>query len=894
MPYYFQQRDRVTHNILNYTRVNLNNPLYPIYDINKPVYYFEPSKTSTVVNEYIGNKYLILGYDHLTKTYALTSNAYDNILSLGLGIKFVKKFSEEKNIVINEELVNHQIWIETYNPTTKVFTFHHSSSADFNSIGTGEFVHLRGVEYITGSNFEIIIEKRDTKNGNITAFNDPLGVNLNPSEGLLKFNAFRTSTDVWGKSFFIPNSSSKTCYTTNKIVYSNVTGLLAPSSFPFKSTYWNTASGMPNLTETAKRNKLTITSYNNLTKTYTLSNTYPFNAANYFNQDYFYNNLDTRIYRNNIVKDVTITQINTGSFTFTVDEDVWGFSYTVPTSALTRNYVLDEKIVIPDDTAGNWRMFPKRISNTNNANISSISFIHHYLSTINALPAQDLNNSNYSVPFSIYFKKTNYKYRYFLPTLSSSPKFRQGQPNPNGRWIYSTKTAFDEYDLKIGVLSTVNENKFTEDFSYLLPTGNLRDIQLINESPSLKSIFYSYTEDTALSYFQVGKIEYENNSTNIITIEPFEVTVSGINTLPYTSLPVGSTFGKKIKISDRYLFVVDDFIKNIYVYLLDGTPYAIIPPPTTINGEAINGIIDFCKVVTAHKQYFAYSFKFIRSYDTSYVNGINVYFDTNGAGKFDSIYQINGSSFLPDVLNTEASNISLTTAQDTNTNKITKVLLYVCRPNSLYFLPYKGALEIHDVNTTKSLLQILSLENSLNSSLTGTHIFGSNVSGDVNSFAVTISSNTSDKNIINIFNLNIYSEGILPTTFTYLTATPIKSLSSNEINFGKQLQLFNQQIYDPYIILKEKDEIITTDRLFIGSNNSITVFEKFFNDYITLGSYLSAITFDVYFNGYAVINQNEISYRRLTTYESSYTGVPIIGLAGVPIFTFSGSPLEFL
>lgn len=180
--------------------------------------------------------------------------------------------------------------------------------------------------------------------------------------------------------------------------------------------------------------------------------------------------------------------------------------------------------------------------------------------------------NNFSHPFSLVVKNTYFKYRYFLTHPTSGA--RNFQPNPFGRWIYSRKVAFIEYETNLNYFK-YNFGKIYTDSTLLSGFGIDIDAYKYNivVSDSNKNVIYkklniSNTENfltmSRLRPTLSSTFFSKNSATNII-LRPFDYEFTYKNIDPNTS------FGEKVRMSEKNILVSDSLSGNgrIYVYSIN-------------------------------------------------------------------------------------------------------------------------------------------------------------------------------------------------------------------------------------------------------------------------------------------------------------------------------------
>ena len=193
-------------------------------------------------------------------------------------------------------------------------------------------------------------------------------------------------------------------------------------------------------------------------------------------------------------------------------------------------------------------------------------------SVTSAIIIDPKSRNNFSYPFSLVLKNTYFKYRYFLTHPTSGA--RNFQPNPFGRWIYSKKVAFIEYETNLNYLK-YNFGKIYTDNTLLSGFGIDLDAYKYNivVSDSNKNVIYkklniSNTENfltmSRLRPTLSSTFFSKNTATNII-LRPFDYEFTYKNTDPNTS------FGEKVRMSEKNILVSDPLSGSgrIYVYSIN-------------------------------------------------------------------------------------------------------------------------------------------------------------------------------------------------------------------------------------------------------------------------------------------------------------------------------------
>lgn len=850
--YYFQQKLGRNFIVQNYCRLKYENNTFEI-DLNKPIYYFAPSSSFQSEEENYNKLFFYEYYDHLTSSYSLSYNTFDTSnfnkqLKVG-DFVFVKNICSKKKAQITNINKKVNLSIDNYDHNNKVLTVYPNY---LEGIGPGTV--LRCFENLSASEFFFTVSNVDIVNSTLTGANDPLGFDLSVGEGTVEINTVTLNQDLWLQSFTVPVSTRATrdSSITSRLVTTLTEGLTVTPTTPFKNNQWDVSEGNMSLTEKAKRNKIYIKSYDHTTNTYLLTTLSGNNPINY---TFLYNNLKTRVYRYNKYKETTITNVNTAANTFTTLNDLWSASYVISPTGIPFNYVLDEMLTITDDTAGTWKIFPKLKQNV--TYFDNLTAIYNFLSGKNVLPFTDTGSlSNYSVPFILYYDVTKFVYRYVLSADPGTPKGRCG----GTRYIYSNKPAFNEIKPKIYYLSC---------YPITIKEINLNypaiDSFLFSKPNSFKIITNYNFSNLYTIPFRVKYVECDNdfNQTLSNIIEPFDESNATVDII---NLPLSSTFGKKITVSDNHILIVDSYTKVLYSY---GNSSSLTP--VQVNGYSdynillsafnFNSIINFGDNLTCVADSLDTVFAGTFSYDLTSNPGIfhdGIFFGkifTNKRVKQISYFLSTEFEHSSSSNNTnKVSNIFLTRAQDAKTKKYSKILLFASRPDNTYFSSNSGIVEVYEPIYSKSLSYIFK------NSLSG-YKFGSQIQVNENLFVTTLSSSTN--NLVKFYELSCYNTGVYSTTGTntftlHFTSYETQSLSGNN-NFGKYIHAFNQLYLDPYVAYKNfNNEILTTDRVYIVSDNNLHIYEKFINSYLPLTSLnVNLEKLNCCFNNFVSISSNK-------------------------------------
>lgn len=727
--------------------------------------------------------------------------------------------------------------IRSFNKTAQTFNFYQAQSSLMNSLLSGNFntereVFLSGfiydaINYTPGIIFPFLVKvlSRSGLDGEIgydpiEGLTSPLLFNLLSADdtynvGHVQFNSITVSQELWGKSYYVPASSAKFNYTTTSLVSTNIAGLKAPEEFPFiVSSYairpygqpsaltgtpitWDMSNGAATLTTLAKDKKIYLSSYDHTTQTYTVSAVFPWIWQYGYDSLFFYPLLKTKVYRNNRVKDVIIKSVQYQNGTFTTFDDVWGESYENPVSAIERNYILDKQKVVTDSAAGTMKIFRKDASNSNLILSSCFDVIYPGLSTnsitlssycrtypfFNGNIIRDKGElSGYSIPYALYFKQQNFKYRYYY----------DNPDDPPARWLYSKKNAFTEYQFQTIPLTSValpfvadtlySNNAQNLYYAYYHPYPNL------NYDYNIITYAHTVTSNTNIPY-RVGSKMYDKDGVEINSVLYVPLSVNfgeppGLHVTTYDLLCAAtsgnSTFGKYVAVagnefSTGHVTIVDPYTKDIHVYLKNNFgglyPYTIIPYVSccfitpSLSLSSIN-VVEIGKniksKVSDEASYVAVDYKYEHwDYPGIYHNLIVVYKlahtsivpFTGITRKPPIIYTYN--SYVDPELNFANNNSEITSMEflivDNETKKSgIRKLLAVGRAFNTYYSPYSGTVEIHSYDNGKGKTAVIQNYRS-------NYYLGTEIDCDTNLVAVTLSAkNSNNKNLVNLYTLSSY------------------------------------------------------------------------------------------------------------------------------------------
>jgi len=965
MPYYFQMFKKRDLYVQTNVRAKLDSNGVPLqFDTDqKPIFSFFPAANGILEYPTRQTYIPICQYNAPTKTYvtpisSITKFMVDNhVLQTGLSA-FITKGRATSGARITNVQLNAAAYIDSYDNNTRVFTFTNAYSAVLSAIGTGENFALRFSDYFIPTPFYVVVKKRDTTNGNITATQDFIGQSYGSPAQYQNFDitTFQVDRDLWGASYTSVNPLTSRAYTTSLTGTVTLNGIKAPSQSPFVSSRWNVSNGYLGLTKQAKRNKLYITAYNSSTKTYTLSSVYPFTAGNSYDTSFFYNGLSTTVYHNNRQKQIVVGGINTTLKTFSASREVWGSSYTVPTSAIRRNYVLDLTIPVVDSTSGDWHMFKGN-------RMQELALSTIYCDTVNrCLCAQSTQLirdtgalSGYSKPFNLIADTKSYRLRYRTPASGGLP----------ARWINDKKTAFTEYSVNIATLtstiintanytltanydaSVARDNYYTQvtfagqtktaaittyPVSHNIYSANNTLLQVTQLYPLTTNVPFSYTEQgfinnynalSSLSFVSVsgggsggiyngvyyptsnivnGKRVYKNYYSSVLFFDSSNWAIRptinyDTDTLYYAPeaalaypwqsaawvLSTGdapapvvtelrSTYGSKTSQTTNTTYVLDAGRGMIYAYNKYGNQSSFI----NIRDFTYNGILDpylefydICATSTGRADdtdYIAVSLKYKDTFDPSlsyYDVQVFVASSTIAGVKLFSL----DSSTLPHLAsqtnaNRDTAMFISSNGHAANNGKPNLAMLYIARANNTYYSGCTGVIDIISLNNS-AYLSCIYLNNSYFKTkypaLTN-YKFGAAIAASQNSFFYTISSPTDNtKNIVE------YCQITGNTINAQYRFAPTSILSSSENNFGKYLNAYGTLNNNPYNDLSI-GYVTDTDRLLVGGDTNMNVYEKYFSSFLPLSSVAAKNTKCLaYYTNVIGYSGNRVNFYALST-----------------------------
>lgn len=688
------------------------------------------------------------------------------------------------------------------------------------------------------------------------------------------------------------------------------TSKILPSFFPFKTSVYDISQGLNTLTKEIKRNKIPITSYNPLTRTYTLSN---------INIDFsnFYVSLKTRVYRKDIFREVIIQKVNPVNKTFTTTTDEWakGFNNTNPSEF----FVLDEQIKVLDETAGTWRLFP--ISNTSlTTDIEYINeFGHNIALNGNMLPVKDTSfsqNINYTQPFNLYTKTSRYVDRYFLPTKQLWRQ-RQNQQNSKGRYVYSQKPAFVEFnEVYVAPVSSkiVTNFNYENDTDSKIVNSNIYNKVVLNYRTAANQIVID-TPTTRVYQIQLNSFCQQlgliPNDFSTTKASPLSVTNLGVvqaNPLLYSN---NTKWGIDFGLSDDNLVVGSPDNNQIHIYGLDYQdlptcylnvmPLSVITPPLSVfkntlrveslTGYGTNTVIDSRYKRKSSIDFVATTFK--ARLNNKIENIIEVFSLNNFSLPFKPClfkreFHI-VDSLIPHLSSNTAdtnhiSKLGFIIDSDVNSDKI--VIVAAQRPNVIY-KGKKGIIDLYGCSesTPVKLLGILNSDNSSLSATPGVN-FGVDFSGELGSLCVSVSANNKSQIEVFDFDYNVVASTVSDSTtlsgvksnyklnFNILkTDTVLSTDNAADTNFGKNIYFDQALKYDPYY----EDQPLYTNRLFVSNGEKIYVYEEFNNKFLPSKVFSNkSLSLGCYFNNFASISaRGNTKVTTLLTVSAYEVGSPI-------------------
>ena len=924
----------------NYVRAMLDSNGVPLqFDVDtKPIFSFFPA-ASGQLDYTTANTFLpICQYNALTTTYIVASAVTPSMsYSLYPGAPvLITNGKVTSGATITQIQNNAAAEIDTYDKNTHIFTFTESTSSILSAIGTGENFAIRfnGTYPLV---YGVVIDKRDTTNGNITATQDFIGHDIAPgSYTHFDISTFQVDQDLWGYSYTSNNPLTSRCVTSSLTAGFANYGIKAPNKSPFISSKWNTSNGYQNLTQQAKRNKLYITAYNSSTRTYTLSAGYPFTATNSYDSSFFYPGLSTVVYYNNRQKQIIVGSIDTTSKTFVATTEGWSNSYTVPASAAWRNYVLDETISVADATSGDWHIFQGNPMQALSLSATYCDTVTRCLCGLSAQLTRDVGAlSGYSKPFNVITDAQSYRLRYITPPSGGKPE----------RWINGRKTIFAEYITNVATLTStiINTANVTLVNGYnvsiaknnsntqIVCTGQTKtpaittypmtfsiydanntltlNTQLLPLTTSYPGNHVGWTigpisdvdELSGFSFVSVSGSEISNGlwyrTSGTLNNKPvYTVGLLGADVLcfendswvfkapgdvilyyapepdldyPWQSMgwmisggagpapivtEVKSTYGSKICQTTNATYILDAGKGMLYTYAYDAPTASFKNTFLYLPGFYYNNqsnpymeFYDICAAASSHgdgTDYVAISLKYKDSMNPNlWYYGIQVFISdplkfyaspyTNGTRIFSL-----DSTLIPHLTsqtetNRDTSMYMSTNGYASNNGKHNMTLLYVARANNTYYSGCTGVIDVIGLNGYINSVHIGSIYlnntyfNSEHPTLTS-YKLGTCIAANKNSLFYTLSSTTDNaRNIVE----HCQVDG--DTANGTYNLTPSFVLSSAQNNFGKYLHAYDTLRNIPYADLA-LNRVTDTNRVFVGSENNVNIYEKYFSSYLPL------------------------------------------------------------
>ena len=682
-----------------------------------------------------------------------------------------------------------------------------------------------------------------------------------------------------------------------------------PSISPFKTNKYDISLGMPSLSTTAKRNKFFITSYLSATSVYTLSGN--------IDWSYMYPSLQTRVHYYDVFRDVTISSINTAAKTIKTTTEAWRKNLSTNAFTITACYILDEQLVVSKATAGNWKLFPytKIIPVSSN---DQDGIFKRVINSPLLLPSRDNTSSAtsaYTVPFALQFEANTYTDRYFLSTAPGEQ--RTFQPNPSGRYIYDQSKSFTEYQLITQPLTTqlVSLCSFSNLVSMIDPYVPLyapklelnyayffipKIIQYVNAAS--KASYIGCTRYTDISGLKLS-------SPYTFLIQPLSSTATGLQAIE--SLGPGSgafwppaSWGVYYDVSDSFLITSitqpstatvdvydpeENYLSSypvsisgneLHIYRFVPTnigpayqnilPMSIITPvtnvqgmlQTSVSGYGTNLVLDSrykksnSTDVVAHNYMATVSGK-----KTNVIEAATLSSDLSSYNReffvFDFNYpHLSANSLSANKIEKMALMLDSSDAKDKYT------VLAVHRPH----VTYQGKTGIVEIfaktsNTPLKLYNILTMKNSSLSAVYDAK-YCTAFSAELGTLCVAVTSSSVSQVEIYDFSTQVtITTAIALTALSGTKSTYAFSLSTirrnavanaSDNSFGKYIFYDDALGYDPFF----ENQILTTNRLYVGSNTKIYIYEEFNNQFLPLHSFNSsaATGLAAYYNNFVTLS----------------------------------------
>ena len=644
------------------------------------------------------------------------------------------------------------------------------------------------------------------------------------------------------------------------------------ATFPFKTSRYDISSGMPSLTATAKRNKFTISQYTSGNRTYTLSGN--------VNYEYLYPSLKTRVHWYNLLRDVTISYVNSTNNTFKTTTETWERDLSVDSSNADKFYVLDESITVSDDTAGNWKLFPyTRTVPTPSAD--KITLFNKLLETPLLLPGRDTSfrqTTAYTIPFALQYEANTYTNRYFLSTTPQ--RRRANQANPDGRLIYDKSNNFTEYVLTTVPITSnaIKLSTFNPGNIFLPVTASHLHRVKINDTLTLQNVPKAMPLSDVIDHIRV-----ENYKINIPVSNNYRLsaTSTGVRQLSTFS---NNTWGKEFAISESFVVTSDPALNQIHLYTIPPSStflkgLSVITPPEIVGTVLVAGVSGYGRNLTLKSRYkrkgsvdyIANSFATVLTGTQKAINAVEISTISYANSSYERSFFIADSNYAHlsgnSLYTNRIENIELVVDGSDVADKYTAVAIY--RPGVTYE-GKTGIVEIYG-NSSNTPLKLFKILTANNSSLSGNASarFGTNMSGELGTLCVTVTSNAGAQ--VEIFDLD--TQFAITSTYAVTALSGSKSIYNFNLNavrrravnnfenngdtsFGAQLYYDDELGYDPFF----ETAVLYTNRLYVGNNSKLFVFEEFANDFIPLKIVNESVSnVDAYLNYFTVVSGGYVS-----------------------------------
>lgn len=333
------------------------------------------------------------------------------------------------------------------------------------------------------------------------------------------------------------------------------------------------------------------------------------------------------------------------------------------------------------------------------------------------------------------------------------------------------------------------------------------------------------------------------------------VVSGGVGPAPIVT-EIKSTFGSKIYQTTNATYVLDASKGMVYTYAYDAgtssfkyTFFYLHDFPYNSQTDPYIEFYDICAASAGRgdgTDYVAISLKYRDAFNPElWYYGVQVFISNpirNYSSPFTNgtrIFSLDSAN-IPHLANQTETNrdtamFICTNARATNNGKPSLAMLYVARANNTYFSGCTGIVDVIALNgySNSAHLSCIYLNNSYfnsqNPTLTS-YKLGVTITADQNNLFYTLSSTTgSTKNIVECCRITGN------TQLLQYNITPTSWLSSAENNFGKYLNAHGTLNNNPYNDLS-MGYVTDTDRLFVGSDNKISIYEKYFTNYLPLSS----------------------------------------------------------